>query len=78
MCRIQTIQSFGKALQDGRLYPFALLLHYISYTQKQETMATLRVSFHGDEDYVYLDDTTIKNLEIFASSYESTEKYSLF
>lgn len=41
-------------------------------------MATVRVSFHGDEDYVYLDDTTIKNLEIFSSSYESTEKYSLF
>lgn len=37
----------------------------------------VRVALSMDDKEVLLDDVTIKNLELFASSYENSEKYSL-
>lgn len=76
-CNIQTLASYGKALEEGRLNAFALLLHYIKNTQKTDLSNIVRVSLHNTDNRVILDDITIKNLEIFASSYESSAKYSL-
>jgi len=59
------------------LKAFALLLNYIKNTQKTDLHNIVRVSLHASKDRVLLDNITIKNLEIFASSYENNEKYSL-
>ena len=37
----------------------------------------VRVGLHMHDQHVLLDEVTMKNLEIFASSYEHSEKYSL-
>jgi len=37
----------------------------------------VRVALHMDDKQVLLDAVTVKNLELFASSYEHSEKYSL-
>src|SRR3989338_2129285 len=76
-CHVQTLASFGKSLESGRLQAFALLLHYLQYTQKTTTIQVVRVSLSMHEKEVLLDEVTIKNLELFASSYENSEKYSL-
>lgn len=76
--RIQTLSSFGTALENWRLNAFALLINYIKNTQKSDLYNIVKVSFHQTDKKVLLDDITIKNLEIFSSSYESNEKYSLF
>lgn len=78
MLRIQSIQSFGQALAEQRVVPFALLLHYLSTTQQQQISTVYRVSYYRPGDFVLLDDVSIKNLEIFASSYSQDEQYSLF
>lgn len=75
--RIQTLSSFGTALEEWRLNAFALLINYIKNTQKSDLYNIVKVSFHQTDKKVLLDDITIKNLEIFSSSYESNEKYSL-
>ena len=77
ICHIQTTSSYGKALEGGRLWAFALLLHYLQYTQKSIAVRVVRVALHMHEQEVLLDQVTIKNLELFASSYENSEKYSL-
>jgi len=59
------------------LEAFSLLLHYLSYTQNSSTLFVSGVRFANDDGHMLLDDTTIKNLEILASSYESEERYSL-
>ncbi|NCQ82910.1 hypothetical protein GW750_09305 [bacterium] len=55
----------------------SLLLHYLHATQQQDIRVT-RIHYQRPHDFVLLDDITIKNLEIFQSSYESSQKYSLF
>jgi len=76
-CWIQSISSYGKALEWWRLNAFALLLHYIKNTQKTNISNISKIWLHSQNKKVLLDNITIKNLEIFASSYEWLEKYSL-
>ncbi len=38
----------------------------------------MKVAFDSDDEKVLFDETTVKNLEIFSSSYENNEKYSLY
>lgn len=78
MLAIQSITSFGQALSDQRSTPFALLLHYLTTTQQKDISTVYRISYYRPHDYVLLDDITIKNLEIFASSYDHNTKHSLF
>lgn len=76
-CNVQTIASYGKALEDGRLEAFSLLISYLKNTQKKNLNNIVRVSLHSQENQVLFDEISTKNLEIFASSYEQWEKYSL-
>jgi len=78
ICKIQSTSSFGKALEKWRLHAFALLTNYLKNTQKNNLTNINKISLHSQNDKILLDNITIKNLEIFTSSYESNEKYSLF
>lgn len=76
--KIQSLASYGEALTDGRVYPAALLLHYIAQTQQSSSVAISRLSLYRPGDYVILDDMTIKNLEIFTSHYDHDQRVSLY
>lgn len=78
MLKIQSINSFGQSLAEHRATSFALLLHYLHKTQQQDIRTVYRISFYRPGDYVLLDDVTIKNLELFHSSYDQDSQYSLF
>ena len=75
--QVQNLASFGKALDEWRLGATALLLNYIAHTQKTKLTNVAKISLHSQDHLVLLDEVTIKNLEIFTSSYENSEKYSL-
>lgn len=75
---VQQISSYGKALEDGRLATIALLFSYLNHTQKSSLTNITKISFHSQDTYIILDEVTIKNLELLSSSYEWSEKYSLF
>ena len=76
-CKIQTLNSFGQATSPGRLQAIALLLNYIKHTQTQALTNIYKISYHAQLGMVLMDDITMKNLELFSSSYEASEKYSL-
>jgi DNA mismatch repair protein MutS len=76
-CKVQTIASFGQATANGRAQAIALLLNYIKHTQQGALKNICKISYHAQLGMVLLDDITIKNLELFSSSYEASEKYSL-
>ena len=76
-CKVQTLSSFGQATTEGRLSAIALLLNYIRHTQQNALTNICKISYHAQLGMVMMDDITIKNLEIFSSSYEASEKYSL-
>jgi len=76
-CKIQTISSYGKAVEEGRWQALALLFSYLQTTQQTNLTNISRITFHSTDNAVLLDDVTLKNLEIFNSSYEWSEKYSL-
>ncbi len=78
MTWVQQISSYGKALEDGKLATMALLLSYINHNQKHALTNITKISFHSQDTYLLLDEVTIKNLEILSSSYEGSERYSLF
>lgn len=78
MLRIQSTSSFGQALEDQREVVFALLLHYLHKTQQQDISTVYRISYYRPGDYVLMDDVTIKNLELFHSSYDQDSQCSLF
>ncbi len=67
---VQSLSSFGKALEDGRKGAFALLVHYLRSVQKGSIHNIISVSYDNSSDSVLLDNVTIKNLEVFASHYE--------
>ncbi len=75
---ITNLGSYGKALEDIKLDAFALLLKYLTDTQKTSLKNINQIAYWSDYNQVYIDDITIKNLEIFRSSYEWSEKYSLY
>lgn len=78
MTGVQQISSYGKALEDGKLATMALLLSYVNHTQKHTLTNITKISFHSQDTYLLLDEVTIKNLELLSSSYEGSERYSLF
>lgn len=78
MLHIQSLSSFGQALSHSRDIPFALLLHYLYTTQQKDISTVYRVSRYRPGDFVLLDEVSIKNLELFQSSYDHSSQHSLF
>lgn len=76
--KVQTLNSFGQAVTEGRLQAICLLLDYIKKTQQTNLQNVFKISYHAKTWMVMMDDITVKNLEIFNSSYELSERYSLF
>ncbi|MDO4714120.1 MAG: hypothetical protein Q4B28_05815 [bacterium] len=78
ICKVQQLSSFGKAMTEGRESALALLFAYIQHTQQQALTNITKIKYHSEEGLVLMDEVTIKNLELFSSSYEQNTKYSLF
>lgn len=76
--KVQALSSFGQAAGEGRLEAVSLLLNYIKHTQQQNLANISKISYHAQKWSVLMDEITVKNLEIFSSSYENNEQYSLF
>ncbi len=74
---VQTLSSFGKALEQGRQYAMALLCNYLQHIQPHALQTIVRVQYDARHDDVMLDIVTIRNLEIITSQYEWSKKYGL-
>lgn len=75
---VQSLDGFWKALEWWRIHALSLVLSYIQQYQKRGSLTLHGVTYEWTESTVQLDAITVKNLEIFRSSYEWTEKHSLY
>ena len=78
MAKVQTLSSFWQATGEWRTEAISLLLNYIKHVQKQNIANISKISYHAQSWFVLMDEITIKNLELFSSSYENNQQYSLF
>jgi len=78
MLWIQKIKAFWKALEGDLILAFSLLLNYLVDLQKTSLKNIVKIGLWTQQNEIYIDDVTIRNLEIFKSSYEGNEKYSLY
>ncbi len=67
---VQTLTSFGKALESGRQYAMALLCNYLHHIQPHALQTIVRVQYDARHQDVMLDMVTMRNLELLASQYE--------
>jgi DNA mismatch repair protein MutS len=74
---VQTLASFGKALEAGRQYAMALLCNYLHHIQPHSLQTIVRIQYDAKNDDVMLDMVTVRNLEILTSQYEWSKKYWL-
>lgn len=76
--QVTSLEWYGKSLQEWRSRSVALLFSYLTDTQKSDLSYIHSISYAWALDIMHLDWITIKNLEIFSSSYEQSVKYSLY
>lgn len=74
---VDRLDSFGRAVTEGRGYPMAQLLYYLHSTHKKH-ISLAALQYFEDSSRVRLDATTIKNLEIFLSSYHGDKEHTLY
>jgi DNA mismatch repair protein MutS len=74
---VQTLQSYGKALEQWRQTAMALLCNYLQHIQPHSLKTIVRIQYHAQGNDVMLDMVTVKNLEIVASQYEWSKQYGL-
>lgn len=75
---VESLDWFWKSLSNPRDKSFAMLLNYLLNTQKQSLKNINKISYISEDEQVNLDQNTIRNLEIFKSSYEWDKKHTLF
>ncbi len=74
---VQTLSSFGKALEEWRERAMALLCNYLQHIQPHALQTIVRVQYDVQDEAVMLDIVTMRNLEIIVSQYEGNKKYGL-
>lgn len=74
---VQNLSWYWKALENWRKQALSILLGYLKDVKKTSLKNISKVSYYWDEEKLILDDVTIRNLEIFKSSYEWSKKHSL-
>lgn len=76
--QVSTLDGYWQSLSLPRQWVFALLIQYIHHTQKRSHLTFSTIRYVTSTTGMHLDDITIKNLEIFSSSYEWASKQSLY
>ncbi len=76
--QVKTLAWYWAALTWWRSSAIAMLFSYLHDTQKTSIWAVYSIMYSWNKDTMHLDSITIKNLELFQSSYEWTKEQSLF
>ena len=75
---VSTLAWYGDAVTGWRERALSLLFSYVVHTQKRSLWTIHSLTHVTGDQRVRLDDITIKNLELFVSSYEWSTKHSLY
>ncbi|MFQ3676000.1 MAG: DNA mismatch repair protein MutS, partial [Endomicrobiia bacterium] len=77
--KIKTLESFGISIQNHSLTLSAIggILEYINKTQKNFVTKLKNIHFYSIEDYMILDTSCIRNLELLENYYNRTKENTL-
>lgn len=77
--KIESLEWYGEALSESRWEATTLLLSYLKQMQKSSnTIKVHSISYHHSKQTVLIDQTSIKNLELFNSNSDNNKKHSLY
>lgn len=76
--KTKTLKGFGIEKLRSGIVSAGSILHYLNDTQKSNLGHITKISFHNPSDYMYLDLSTKKNLEILYTIQEGQSEGSLF
>jgi len=76
LLKVNNLASFGKSLDNaGKATAMCVLLDYLDSLSTLGNI--LKISFVENNEQIYMDAISIKNLEILKSSYDSAKQYGL-
>ncbi|PKL37141.1 DNA mismatch repair protein MutS [Candidatus Peregrinibacteria bacterium HGW-Peregrinibacteria-1] len=74
---VKNLSVFGLEGRNGAKKAGAVLLNYLLETQKNELKHVRKVSFYSSSDYMAVDDSLVRNLELFLTNREGKREGSL-
>ena len=75
--QVSNLKGFGISDNEPAILPAGVLLEYVSDTSKSLLRHLLKVNLYRDDEFLGLDETTQRNLEIVKSIHDGSSKYTL-
>lgn len=75
--QVLNLKAFGIEESDPVLFSSGILLEYVKDTSKSGLYHIKTLQVYSDEQYLGMDEATIRNLEIFSNMHDGSEHYSL-
>jgi len=76
--KVKSLQSFGLENKINLVPPAGAIIHYIQETQKQKIEHIDTIKIYSSSDFMELDNSTIRNLELVVNQIDNTTKRTLF
>ena len=74
---VANLKGFGISENEPAILPAGVLLEYVADTSKSLLRHVLAIELHADSEFLGLDDSTRRNLEIVRNLYDGSKKYTL-
>lgn len=75
--KVKSLSSFGVEVYPKAVKAASQLISYLKETQKTSLNHINKISYHNITDYMILDEATIRNLELFQTSFRNEYQGSL-
>ncbi len=75
--KVVNLKAFGLEQNDPVIFSTGVLLDYIRETSKSSLYHIHTLHVYSENQYLGMDESTIRNLEIFVNMHDGTEHYSL-
>lgn len=75
---VAQLWGYWKALEAWRDEAVSLLFSYLTSTQKRDLWSVHSLQGDSQDGDIHIDTITLKNLEVFQSSYEGSKEHSLY
>ncbi len=75
---VSSLASYGLSSNDKLLGPAGALLRYIKETSKSSVEHLTNYKVDSESSYVFMDESSRRNLELFANLFDGSSRYSLF
>jgi len=75
---VNSLSAYGIAQNDKLIGPAGALLRYIKETSKSSVGHLTDYKVDSEESYVFMDESSRRNLELFSNLFDGSSKYSLF